>query len=277
MKDTECVKFLQWALPRMGMRWAGFRKVRGQVCKRLTQRLKILGLTCVDDYRVHLLSHTDEWQVLDTFARITITRFYREKAVFQCLEREVLPALLHTVVDRGDTRLNVLSLGCASGEEPYSIAILWHFIFQKNHPDITLNIVATEADPGLIQRGRQACYPFSSVKNLPEAWRRVAFDKGNGFYCLKPVYRQGVHFCQQDIRRVLPEGRYDLILCRNLVFTYFDERLQCRTFQRITRLLNENGALVTGIHETLPAGQDQVTAWSDKLGIFRKSGTRRNS
>jgi len=61
MRDAECIAFLQWALPRMGFRWPGFRKVRGQVCKRVGRRLKELGLTDLEAYQVYLGTHPEEW------------------------------------------------------------------------------------------------------------------------------------------------------------------------------------------------------------------------
>lgn len=75
MKDTECVEFLQWALPRLHMRWQGFRKVRGQVCKRIGRRIRELNLGEGADYRTYLESHPAEWSVLDDLCRITISRF----------------------------------------------------------------------------------------------------------------------------------------------------------------------------------------------------------
>ena len=85
MNDADCVEFLQWALPRLRMRWAGFRKVRGQVCKRIGRRLKELGLGDIDAYRSYLDKHSEEWEILDGLCRITISRFHRDRKVFECL------------------------------------------------------------------------------------------------------------------------------------------------------------------------------------------------
>ncbi len=67
MKDSDCVEFLQWALPRLNMRWAGFRKVRRQVCKRIGRRLAELGLTSLKQYRNRLESDPAEWSKLSVF------------------------------------------------------------------------------------------------------------------------------------------------------------------------------------------------------------------
>jgi chemotaxis protein methyltransferase CheR len=73
--DRRRVDFLQWALPRLGLRWAGFRKVRRQVCRRLRRRLGELELADLDAYREHLEAHPEEWTVLDALIPITISRF----------------------------------------------------------------------------------------------------------------------------------------------------------------------------------------------------------
>ncbi len=122
MKNEQCVRFLQWALPQLGMRWPGFRKVRKQVCKRVGQHIQDLGLAGVDEYQVYLEEHPTEWAQLDSLCRITISRFCRDKEVFAALEKEVLPSLVRGVRERGDTNLRIWSAGCGSGEEPYTLA-----------------------------------------------------------------------------------------------------------------------------------------------------------
>jgi chemotaxis protein methyltransferase CheR len=270
MKDTDCVRFLQWVLPRMHMRWPGFRKVRGQVCKRLSARIRTLKLDDISAYVGYLDSHPEEWRILDKLCRVTISRFYREKAVFQFLQQQVIPALVRELTANGENRFNVLSLGSASGEEPYTIAILWQLQFRQRYPDVLLNVVATDADSTLIERSAQACYPYSSIKNLPEGWRKQAFVEQADLYCLRPAFRRDVRFLQQDIREAVPAGPFDLILCRNLPFTYFDENVQQQTLERINGVLKSGGALVIGIHESLPVNAAGLAAWSEKLRIFSK-------
>ncbi len=123
MTNDECVAFLQWCLPRLGMRWAGFRKVRKTVCKRVARRLHTLGLPDADAYRRYLVGHEAEWPRLDAMCRIPISRFWRDRGVFDLLADEVFPALATAAAARGDNCLRVWSAGCASGEEPYSVRL----------------------------------------------------------------------------------------------------------------------------------------------------------
>jgi chemotaxis protein methyltransferase CheR len=271
MRDELCVAFLQWALPHMQLRWPGFRRVRGQVCKRLQRRIRQLGLDGEGNYRRYLAQHAEEWQALDTLTRVTISRFYRDKMMFAYLAQVVLPALAQQALARGGNCLKVWSAGAGAGEEPYSVALLWRLQLKAAFPDLRLHIVATDADARQCRRAQRACYAYGSIKNLPAGWRDIAFagQLRPQRYCLKAAYRCDTEFRVQDIRESMPAETFDLVLCRNLVFTYFDEPLQRVLLGRIKGLMQAGGALVIGIHEQLPDGIAGFTAWSERLRIYR--------
>ena len=249
MKDADCIHFLQWALPRLGLRWAGFRRVRGQVCKRLRRRLAALGLKDLSDYRALLEADAAEWRQLDGLCRVSVSRFYRDQGVWRCLERDLLPQLAVQASARGETRLRIWSAGCASGEEPYTLALM--FALGDTPKSGEPEILATDADPHLLARARRACYPGSSLRELPAKWR-AAFERSGDEFCLSPEYRTPVRFLAQDIRRDVPDGRFDLVLCRNLVFTYFEAPLQAVIAGRLAEVLVPGGLLLLGSHESLP-------------------------
>ena len=115
MKDTECSEFLQWCLPHLRLRWPGFRKVRKQVCKRLSRRIGRLGLTGLVAYREYLDGHNEEWQVLDSLSRVTISRFYRDRRVFDVLRSEILPSLARRALTEGEKEVRCWSAGSCSG------------------------------------------------------------------------------------------------------------------------------------------------------------------
>lgn len=246
MRDAECMAFLQWALPRLRFRWVGFRKVRRQVCKRVTRRMAVLGLNDARAYRGYLERTPAEWRILDTLTHITISRFYRDRAVFDRLGSVVFPLLARK--RRGGV-VRVWSAGCASGEEPYSLAILWRCGGSDRPP---LRVVATDADPAMIARAQVGCYAHGSLRDVPGDWPTKAFEHSDDRYCVRPVYRDGVSFVQQDIRTQAPDGTFDLVLCRNLAFTYFDESLQRLVLARILTRLAVGGYLLLGRHEKLP-------------------------
>ena len=269
MNDEQCVRFLQWALPQLRMRWDGFRKVRGQVKKRLARRLRELALADTEAYREYLHRHAEEWHYLDTLCRITISRFYRDKGVYAALSEEVLPTLAREAQQRRDKALRVWSAGCGGGEEPYTIAILWHLELRDRYPDLRIEIVATDADPAMLARAREGNYAFASVKDLPPVLRDQAFEQAHGAYRLEPMYRRDVTFLEQDIRNEQAEGPFDLVLCRNFVFTYFDDALQSELTGRIVATMHGAAALVLGIHEQLPADTRGLSPWFDRLRIYQ--------
>lgn len=272
MRDSDCVALLQWALPRLHMRWQGFRKVRGQVCKRIQRRIGSLELTEPEAYRRYLEFNEQEWHVLDSLCRISISRFCRDIQVFTILEQKVLPSQATKISVEGGKKLKVWSIGCASGEEPYTLSLLWQLSLQQRFPGLEMDILASDADPHMIQRARAATYRYGSMKNLPRSWCDAAFFQAGEWFTLKPEYQRNVHFVVQDVRRQVPDERFDLVLCRNLVFTYYQDSLQRECLERINGVLTEDGLLVIGIHESLPAGDKNFSALYKRQGIYRKQG-----
>jgi chemotaxis protein methyltransferase CheR len=134
-----------------------------------------------------------------------------------------------------------------------------------------MRIVATDVDPQAIQRAQRGCYPASSVKDLPAEWRVQAFVPSDKGFCLKPEYQGVVTFFVQDLRETVPAGPFHLILCRNVIFTYFDDTSQRETLHTITERLVPGGALVIGALEALPGGVWGLEPWAEKLGVYRKS------
>jgi chemotaxis protein methyltransferase CheR len=270
MKNADWVSFLQWALPQLRMRWPGFRKVRKQVCKRIDRRRKELDLPDVAAYRAFLESHPAEWSTLDTFCRISISRFYRDRDVFERLRETVLPHLAEMVLRRGENDLRCWSIGCASGEEVYTLSLIWHFELKTKFPDLAFRLAATEADPTMLLRAQRGCYPTSSLKELPSTWREKAFDKVGEEYCLGEEFRTGLEFRCQDIRSQQPEETFQLVLCRNLAFTYFEESLQQQVLAQIIQRLQPGGGLVIGKTESLPDDSAGLTPWFLQQGIYRR-------
>lgn len=268
MPDADCVAFLQWALPHMRLRWAGFRRVRRQVCRRLRRRAGELGLRDLAQYRRYLENDPREWPNVDDACRITISRFYRDRRVFQKLAEIVLPCL--AAGDTDDRRLRCLSLGCASGEEPYTLAILWRLELAADYPELTLCVDAVDADGRVLERAARGCYRDATLRELPERWRLAAFEPHGSQWRLKDVYRRSVRFLHGDIRSGFPARRYHLILCRNLAFTYYDTALQGEVLSRITDCLHPGGALVVGTHETLPAEHRGLTPWPNAPHCYRR-------
>jgi len=264
MKDERCVELLQWALPRLDMRWEGFRKVRDQVCKRIDRRLEELDLPGIDAYRNLLEDDPEEWSVLDGLCRITIFRFRRDREVWTYLRETILPDILSGIAPRGgDGDLRVWSAGCGAGEEPYTLSILWNLDLEDRYPGVALRIVATDAEPAVLERARRARYQPASLKELPDPWIDAAFDdvseepskQPEDTMQLRSAFREPVELLEQDIREEMPAGAFHLVFCRNLAFTYFTEELQVEILEEILDRMKPGSALVIGGHEELPPGE----------------------
>ena len=254
LSDADCMAFLQWALPRLHLRWPGFRKVRGRVRKRVRQRMQVLQLSNVDAYRQYLEHHADEWGELDALCRITISHFFRDRGVFDILGERVLPELAANVIACGRHDLRCWSAGCASGEEAYSLVILWECRLSTRFPGITLDVLGSDAVEQVLLRAERGCYNRSSLKDVPRDWAASFFEELAGEHCVRPHVKRHVTFRQQDIRTAPPDGPFDLVLCRNLVFTYFDDSLQRAVARGIAERMRPGAALVIGKHEQLPSG-----------------------
>lgn len=158
MKDDDCTTCPQWALPRLGCRWEGFRKVRGQVCRRVERRLRALALPDVAAYRSYLETHPDEWRALERLCPITISTFYRDKGAQAFLAATVLPALARAA-DAIRAPVRALSLGCARGEEPYTLRLAWEFAVAPLYSGTALRVVATDVVEELLARARARLLP----------------------------------------------------------------------------------------------------------------------
>jgi chemotaxis protein methyltransferase CheR len=256
MRNQNCVAFLQWCLPRLGLRWAGFRKVRGTVCKRVARRIRALGFADVAAYRAFLEANSSEWPRLDAMCRIPISRFWRDRDVFDSLARDIFPALAAAALERGDTRVRVWSAGCASGEEAYSLLLAWSLHAEAAFPSVGVRIVATDVDETMLTRAEAGLYRRGSFRDMPPELVDRAFR---------------LAFLLQDIRSEMPEGPFDLVLCRNLVFTYFDKPTQLDLLPKICAPLRAGAGFVIGSDETLPELLFGLVPWNGPAPIYRLS------
>ena len=248
MHEPDCTAFLQWALPRLELRWPGFRKVRTQVCKRLKHRLHTLGLPGFVAYRARLDADPDEWRIVDACCRVTISRFFRDRRVFELLHKHVLRGLAQRA-SNPQRDVQCWSVGCASGEEPYTLRLLWDL---KIGAAARLSILATDIDDVVLARARRGCYPVGSLRELPPDLVAQGFEQGDCGFRILERHRRDITFMHHDLRSDAMPGSFDLILCRNLAFTYFAPGLQCQVLQRLGERLRPNGWLVIGAHERLP-------------------------
>jgi len=265
---NQCHEFLQQLLPKLGYRWPGFRKVRRQVCRRVSQRMHQLRINNYIDYFDYIKQYPEEWNTLDRFLDITISRFWRDRGVFELLEKVVLPDLISEARKERRSKIRCWCAGCCNGEEAYSLQLLWHIRIAPD--DLRLNIVATDRNETVLERAQQGRFPEGALKELPPDILQAGFDRKNSFYQIKRQYTEDIRFLQQDIRRDMPAGPFDIILCRNLVFTYFDQQVRNSLTTEILHRLRLGGYLIIGANERLPDENLNVKQIKKGAPVYRK-------
>lgn len=271
MADQDCIDFLRWCLPRMQYRWEGFRKVRKQVCKRVHRRCFELRLSDIFTYWRYVEENKDEWGVLDSLCNITISRFYRDRDVFDTIQNELYLQLVGYSNKHNENELRCWSVGCCSGEEPYTLMILWNYrILPGLKEKCLFQIIATDREEKLIERARRGIYPPGSLKDLPGSFIDKAFIPLDCGYKINEELKTNIEFVEQDIREGMPDGKFHIILCRNLVFTYFQKDLQQKILNKLVDKLRPAGYLIIGAHESLPERGENHGVYEKARSIYQK-------
>jgi chemotaxis methyl-accepting protein methylase len=239
--------FIKEAAPLLDLQWRRFR--RGGVKRKVERRITELGLSTFEDYLLRIKKDPEEKSHLSQILTVTITRFFRDKKVFDLFEDSIL---LPEVEHKGAGDFKIWSIGCANGEEPYSLSMLWKERFERNFSQTHLTLLATDINENLLKRAREGRYKRSSFKEVPERILQRFFRIENGFYILDRSIRESVVFKKHDIIHEEPFSGMDIILCRNLAFTYFSKECQMSVLKKIAASLKENGYLIVGKDEFLP-------------------------
>ncbi len=245
ISSAEFERFLKAVLPGMGLNWR--RYLRRNIRRRLLRRLDILGLISVSQYEDTIRSDQREFQIFYNLLTVTISRFFRNRSTYELIREEVLPDIV-----RRDGRLNVWSIGCAGGEEPYSIAILWDAYLKERYPDMKPVIIATDIDADCLKRAERAVYEMGSLRELPRELAERYFTHERCHFTLAEGIKRMAEFRFHDILKDNPFRSNNLVLCRNLAFTYFGVELQKKIIDKIHDSLEKGGYLIIGRKEELP-------------------------
>ena len=240
-------EFLKEVAPLFGLQWRPFQR-RG-VKRKIKRRIVEVRLSNFDEYLLKVQKDSEEQSHLSKILTVTISRFYRDKEVFDTLESSIIPAIIKN--KKGKDEFKIWSIGCASGEEPYSLSMLWKEKFERIWSQINFSILATDINGNLLERAREGKYKKSSLKEVPEEIFQRHFKIENGFYILDRSIRESVEFKKHDIIHGELFSGMDIIFCRNLAFTYFSKECQMNVLKKIARSLNEGGYLIIGKDESL--------------------------
>jgi chemotaxis protein methyltransferase CheR len=241
-------EFLKKIAPLFGLQHRPFQR-RG-VRRKIEWRIIEIGLPNFDEYLLKVQKDPEEQSHLSKILTVTISRFFRDQEVFDLLENSIIPAIIKNKKENDEFKL--WSIGCASGEEPYSILLLWKEKFENNFPSIHLSILATDINERLLERAKKGKYKKSSLKEIPEEVLQSFFKIENGFYILDRSIRDALEFRRHDIIHEEPFLGMDIVFCRNLAFTYFSKESQMGVLKKIVSSLNGEGYLIIGKDESLP-------------------------
>jgi chemotaxis methyl-accepting protein methylase len=219
--------------------------------RRLAVRMRARGVHTFDDYARVLRSDEGEYDRLVDALTINVTKFYRNRETWDALAARALPALW----DARAGAVRCWSAGCATGEEPYTLAMLLLEAARASGRPLPAGagVDATDLDPGALARAAAGVYRPAAFEELPAelARRYCSVDEPRE---VLPEVRGLVRFRQHDLLRESPPAPpYDLILCRNVVI-YFDRATQERLFDAFADALGPQGCLVLGKVETLFGG-----------------------
>lgn len=215
--------------------------------RRIAKRLRSSGAADADAYLALLTAGDDELDALLATLSIHVSQFFRNPRTFQALERQVLPDLIKRAKLAGQRTLRLWSVGCAGGEEPYSLALL---IDELAPARLQVEILATDVSESVLERARAACFEPTHVAEVPPPVLARYFTAEGERYRLNEPVRNMVRFEQHDVTAMTEFPPADLILCRNLLI-YFTREEQVRILRGFAAALPEGGALVLGRTETL--------------------------
>ena len=217
--------------------------------RRIERRMAIHGLATLARYRDYLLDNPQELSLLFRELLIGVTGFFRDTAAWEKLAVEILPSYLSGFSEAATVR--VWSVGCSTGEEAYSLAMVLTEAMERlpKGPPLDLQVFATDLSGDAIARARRGRYPLSLRDTLSPQRLERFFQAHEGYYQVRPELRSKVLFAQHDLLLDPPFTRLDLIACRNLLI-YFDAQLQRRLLPLFHYCLRPRGLLMLGNAES---------------------------
>ncbi len=251
----------------------GYRK--RLLARRLERRLRLSNFDNVADFLAHLREHPDEVKQLARDLLISVTRFFRDPDAFRILETEVIASLIHA--KDSDAPLRVWVPGCATGEEPYTIAMLLLEHQAEVQDPRRLQIFATDIDEHALDIARRGVYPADiSADVTPERLARFFTKVDDSVWQVSKQVRESVTFAVQNLIADAPFSKMDLISCRN-VLIYLEPDVQKKVVALLHFALKEGGFLFLGPSETVGRQTDLFEPVSKKWRIYRRIGPTRSN
>ena len=241
--------------------------------RRIERRIALLQINGIAEYVTYLRDNPQELDLLFKELLIGVTNFFRDPTLWEFLSQSAIPALLASYPEGKALRAWVPA--CSSGEEAYSLAIVFKEVIDRIKPEghFTLQVYATDLDADAVDRARKGLFPGNIVADVsPERLSRYFVSEDDGYQISKDV-REMVIIAQQNIVSDPPFTKLDILSCRNLLI-YFSQELQKKLLPMFHYALNHSGLLVLGKAETVGNFTNLFLAIDQTNRIFsRLNGT----
>lgn len=246
----------------------------GTLQRRIERRMAMAGIEPgnVDQYLDTLQRDADELDLLAKDFLINVTSFFRDQGVFDYLAAKVIPDLVQR--QPLDQPLRIWVAGCSTGEETYSLAILFREAITAAQRDIKLQIFASDLDPDAVAIAREGFYPRAIEAEVSPGRLARFFSREDAGYRASPALRSLVVFAIQDILTDPPFARLDMVSCRNLLI-YLRPETQAKVISLFHFALREGGLLLLGSAETAGNISGRFTVVSKPERIYRQIGRAR--
>lgn len=217
--------------------------------RRVASRLHMLNLHTYRQYAEHLDQNPEEYAKLVDTLTINVTQFFRDSTVYELFRKQIVPDLLKSKLARHQRMVRVWSAGCATGQEPYSLAMSFLSAIGLESRDFLLSVQGTDLDRKALAVAREAIYPIEQLEHIPRPDREYVDILGDTFR-IRPEVTKLVRFQYLNLFEDTPIHVVDVIFCRN-VFIYFTREEQERMLQLFWASLSRGGYLVLGRSERL--------------------------
>ena len=248
-----------------GFDFTGYK--RTSLTRRINKRMADVGVTDYLDYRDLLETNTEEFTSLFNTILINVTSFFRDGEAWEFLQRDVVPSLLAEI--EPDEEIRVWSAGCSSGEEAYSMAIMFAEVLGLDEAVRRVKIYGTDVDEDALRTARSGLYPERSLESLSPELREKYFEPSAGGHAIRANLRRRVIFGRHDVTGDAPISRLHLLVCRNTLM-YFNVETQAQIIDRFDFALRDSGFLFLGKAEILLADSERFGTVSMRHRIFRR-------
>src|SRR3954449_8655013 len=246
-----------------GIDFTGYK--RTSLERRFRRRLVTVGCASFGDYLDYLEVHPDEYEALFDTLLINVTEFFRDTQPWEYLRDAVLPPLL--AAKDPTEPIRVWSAGCASGQEPYSVAMLLAEALGEEAYRERVKIYATDIDADALDAARQATYGAREVESVPPELLERYFTPVESGFTFRKDLRRAIIFGRNNLVQDSPISKLDLLVCRNTLM-YFTAETQARVLRHFHFALQDAGALVLGKSELMISHRDLFAPVDLKKRIF---------